>query len=290
MLFILAGVGLTIWAATRGNFWKASLVWIAFIALSVANIAAFGGGRYNASEIFGAANILSMQGQMGNAVGNGLFAYGVAEQQRANTLATNDFILSIGLLIALFRVSLLKNNDNDTKTATHNPTSRYNYENYQSLKFSEETRRKTVPIKSTPTLSMHIKVSGNTVFFDDDLKETEIFIRTQTDTKETLIGKTPVEIKLSKGVYLWTAKNYNLHDSGKLIISAPEIENDTLSQIEATSKPKPESTESVLTLPSNEIDYSDKITKLKQAGEMLKDGLITKEEFERIKNKLIGDS
>jgi hypothetical protein len=39
---------------------------------------------------------------------------------------------------------------------------------------------------------------------------------------------------------------------------------------------------------STDVNYSDKITKLKQAGEMLKDGLITKEEFERIKNRLIG--
>ena len=39
---------------------------------------------------------------------------------------------------------------------------------------------------------------------------------------------------------------------------------------------------------AEELDYSEKIAKLRQASELLKDNLISKEEFDKIKDKLIG--
>lgn len=59
-----------------------------------------------------------------------------------------------------------------------------------------------------------------------------------------------------------------------------KVNTDTILSSEAKSETNPKAL--------REIDYSDRIAKLKQAGEMLKDNLITRQEFDKIKDKLIG--
>ena len=213
--------------------------------------------KYSADEIYGAASLASNSGILGKALGNGLFAYGAAEQQKSNTLATNDLILSIGLLIGLFRVALIKRNK-DESTYLHQSTDKPTY-------LHQSTDKPFIN-----SMEVNIRFENDELYFESNTSFAIIYI-----DGERVPNKTPCKIPYSNSMKKYIAEAYD--DGWKYYKRVGNIPHPVI-QIEPEIK-----TDKAIA----ESDYLDRIAKLKQTGELLKDGFITREEFNKIKDKLI---
>lgn len=270
MLILILSVPITIWGIFRGNFLRCLGVWVMYIVTGFFMIRFFA-QYFNPADVFGAAlSPFTSADGYNELLGFRTNSSGLIEQGKANSFAISDVFISLSFIVSLYLAAAKKKPEPTTVAPSSSP-----YYSQTEVR-SQNTQGKYLTVPQSAANSLTVRVVNNLVIFEQ-MKEYYTYPCTiflgLTNGAKRLIGQTnPIaQVTLEFGEYVFSAE-----------INGLVLQTGTLSIIDKES-PKA----GAIALEYKEEDLSKALAQLKQAGQMLKDGIISKEEFDKMKSKII---